>query len=214
MKRLLIGLLLLTGIQPAMSQDDGCGKCEMLREECEYSVSPRKEEVCAFFRQECLQTDTTYVSDQGQITTPANAEAIQVVATSKCIDFKEVKEIEKKSNREIRSFRVSKNDTVYSVADHSPVFAGGDEALLKYFSNSVKYPSSAREKKTTGTVYVKCVIQKNGAISSVKAVRGPSPELNAEAVRVIKAMPAWKPATFKKQPVSMYMVIPVLFSLK
>jgi TonB family protein len=211
--KMILPLFLLIVTRLA-AQDDGCSKCEMLREECEYSVSPRKEEVCAFFRQECLQTDTMYVSEQGQTATPATAEAIRVVATSKCIDFKEVKEIEKKSNREVRSFQVSKNDTVYSVAETAPEFTGGDEALLKYFSSSVRYPATAREKKITGTVYVKCVIRKNGAVTSVKAVRGPSPDLNAEAVRAVKAMPAWKPASYKKQPVSMYAVIPVRFALK
>ncbi len=208
--------LFLVFLLPAIvvqAQHDGCDKCDMLREECEVSVPSKKEEVCAFFRQECLTTDTVFVDNTGATAKPAAASSYQVVAKGKCIDYKEVKEYEKTTRKETRSYQVMRKDTVYSFATTNAIFPGGDEALVAYLVKNIRYPESAKRRKVQGTTYMKFVVRRDGTITNIRVVRSIDPELSNEAMRVIKEMPKWTPATFRKEPVSMYYVLPVKFKL-
>ena len=210
--RFLFLLFLLPS--PALNaQDYGCDKCDMLREECEVSASPKKEEVCAYFKQECLTTDTVFVDQQGEKAKPAVASAYQVVAKGKCIDYKEVKEFEKESRKETRSYQILKKDTVYSFATTNALFPGGDEALVAYLKSSLRYPESAKRRKVQRTVYMKFVVRSDGRITNIRSIRSIDPELANEAMRVIKEMPKWTPGTYKNTPVSIYYVLPVKFKL-
>ena len=74
-------------------------------------------------------------------------------------------------------------------------FPGGQEALDAYLSGNVKYPAFAQENGIEGTVTVDFTVGTDGAITGVKIARPLDPDLEAEAVRVVKAMPAWTPAT-------------------
>jgi len=209
----VIGLVLLLFPVKVSAQHDGCDKCDMLREECEVSVSPKKEEVCAFFRKECLQTDTIFVSDKGEVEKPADATAYQVVAKGKCIDYKEVKEYEKATKKETRTYSIVKKDTVYSFASQQATFPGGDAELVGFLSKNIKYPVEAKNKKIQGTVYLKFVVTKEGTITGIKMLRSPDPDLTKEAMRVVKSMPKWEPGKYKKDAVSMSYILPVKFKL-
>ncbi|HMT29759.1 MAG TPA: energy transducer TonB [Bacteroidia bacterium] len=212
MKRFLI-LLLFSSTQ-LFAQHDGCDKCSMLQEEYEAAVSPEKEKIYAFFKQECLQTDTVFVSDQGVVQKAEVATNMKVVDKGKCIDYQIVKEYVKATKKETRSYSVSKKDTVYTFASTQPVFPGGDVELMKYLSKNIQYPAKAAAEEIQGTVYLQFVVTKNGTVGSVKAIRSPNAELTTEAIRVVKSMPKWTPATYKNEPVSMRFVLPVKFKLK
>jgi TonB family protein len=197
-----------------LAQDYGCDKCSMLREEYEMAESPKKEEIYAFFKQECLDTDTAYVNDAGKSESPETAKVVQVTAKGKCIDFTEVKQIEKATGKEVMSYRVSKKDTVYVIGSRTPEFPGGDVELVKYLSGHIKYPEQAKYSNITGTVYVKMVINKKGEVVNPKVLRSPDQRLSDEAIRCIREMPLWVPGEYKNNPVSMIHVIPVRFSLR
>ncbi len=196
------------------AQDDGCDKCSMLREEYETAVSPRKEEVYAFFKSECLDTQTEFVNNNGSIADSSVADKIRVVSKGKCIDYTEVREVDKNTQREIASYQVIKKDTIYLFASRFPSFPGGDKALFRYLSANIKYPSEARSKQISGTVYVKLTIRKNGVVDQVKAIRSPSALLSEEAIRIVKTMPAWNPGEHEGKKVSMVHYIPVRFALR
>jgi TonB family protein len=186
----------------------------MLQEEYEAALSPEKEKIYAFFKQECLQTDTVFVSDQGVVQNAEVATNMKVVDKGKCIDYQIVKEYVKSTKSETRSYSVSKKDTIYTFASTMPEFPGGEVKLVKYLGNSIEYPNTARLNQIQGTVYLQFVITKNGTIENIKALRSPDPELTKEAIHVIKSMPKWKPATYKNKPVSMRYILPIRFSLK
>ncbi len=212
MKRLLI--LLIFSSSQLFAQHDGCDKCSMLQEEYEAAISPEKEKIYAFFKQECLETDTVFVSDQGIIQQAEVATNMKVVEKGKCIDYQIVKEYVKATKKETRSYSVSKKDTIYTFGSTLPTFPGGDEELMKYLSKNIHYPVEAREKGLQGSVYLQFVVTKTGAIENVKAIRSPDTELTNEAIRVVKSMPKWKPATYKNEKVSMRFTLPVKFKMK
>lgn len=74
-----------------------------------------------------------------------------------------------------------------------PEFPGGQQAMFKYLSENVKYPTIAHENRIQGRVVVQFVVNKDGSISEVEVVRsGGDPSLDKEAVRLISSMPNWK----------------------
>jgi TonB family protein len=77
----------------------------------------------------------------------------------------------------------------------------------------MRYPKEAQDKNIEGRVSIQFIIEKDGSIDEVKTLRSPSEILSAEAERVVKGMPKWKPAMHKGKPVRMRYVLPVLFKL-
>ncbi|MGP1469863.1 MAG: M56 family metallopeptidase [Hoylesella shahii] len=109
--------------------------------------------------------------------------------------------------------KTSANDKVYEVCEQMPTFPGGDAALMKYLSENVKYPALAIKAQEQGRVVVSFTVEKDGAISDVKVARSVTPSLDAEAVRVVKAMPKWTPGKQDGQPVRVRYNVPVSFKL-
>lgn len=108
----------------------------------------------------------------------------------------------------------SQNDKViFTVVEKMPQFPGGDQALFKYLSNSVRYPVEAQKTGVQGRVICQYVVDENGAISDVSVLRGVDPSLDQEAVRVIKAMPNWIPGEQKGKKVSVKYTLPLNFKL-
>ncbi len=99
---------------------------------------------------------------------------------------------------------------IYTQTEQPPEFPGD---IGRYFRNSVVYPRKAVDDGTEGVVYVTFVITAQGAIEDVKIKGGVSEELDAEAIRVIKAMPKWKPAKQGGKDVAVYYTTPVRFEI-
>lgn len=102
----------------------------------------------------------------------------------------------------------------YLVVEQMPDFPGGESELYKYLQETIKYPPLAREAGIQGTVYVKFVVNKSGKISDVVILRGIGGGCDEEAVRVVQAMPDWKPGRQNGLPVPVYFTLPVKFILK
>ena len=109
----------------------------------------------------------------------------------------------------------AKDDGPYDMAivEQMPQFPGGVAAMYKWLSEQIKYPASAKENGIQGRVVVQFVIGENGSISNVKVVRGTDPALDAEAIRVIKAMPRWSPGRNKGLPVKVSYNLPITFKM-
>lgn len=97
-----------------------------------------------------------------------------------------------------------------------PVFPGGESAMFRYLQNNINYPPMARENGIKGTVYVGFVIDITGKpvnLTILKGVRG-GKDLEAEAMRVIAAMPNWSVGMNNNKPVSVMFSLPVKFELR
>lgn len=105
-------------------------------------------------------------------------------------------------------------NVVYDVTETLPQFPGGQGVMLKYLADNIKYPASAVKAKKQGRVIVGFIVQKDGSITHAKIVRSIDPELDAEALRVVKGMPKWTPGTQLGKPVSVKYTLPVKFSLQ
>lgn len=103
---------------------------------------------------------------------------------------------------------------VFKVVEVDPEFPGGEEALYKYLAENIKYPVMAKNNKVEGRVYITFVIEKDGTVSDAKVLRSVNEELDAEALRVINAMPKWKPGTQRGVPVRVQYNIPINFKLQ
>ena len=104
-------------------------------------------------------------------------------------------------------------NVVYDVTETMPQFPGGQGVMMKYLAANIKYPASAVKAKKQGRVIVAFVIQKDGSVTNARIVRSVDPELDAEALRIVKAMPNWTPGTQDGKPVNVRYTIPVVFSL-
>jgi protein TonB len=97
--------------------------------------------------------------------------------------------------------------------DQLPIFPGGEKAMYEYLQKNLSYPVLARESNLTGTVVVRFVVNKQGDVEQVEVLRTPSSLFNAEALRVIRNMPPWEPATRMGKPVATFYIIPLKFQL-
>lgn len=105
-------------------------------------------------------------------------------------------------------------EKIFEVIEQMPTFPGGEEALLKYLSNNVKYPVIAQENGVQGRVIVRFVVTKNGDVDRIEVVRSVESSLDKEAVRVVKSMPRWIPGKQGGENVSVWFTLPVNFKLQ
>lgn len=109
--------------------------------------------------------------------------------------------------------KVKEKGNVYVTVEKAPEFPGGSKALNTYLAKNIKYPAADRNSNTQGKVFVSFVVEPNGKLSAVTAVRGPSEAMKAEAVRVISSSPAWKPGAQNGKYVRVQYTIPINFTL-
>lgn len=104
-------------------------------------------------------------------------------------------------------------DSTYylSDVDEMPMFVAGE--LKQFISKNTHYPEAARRTRLQGSVVIQFMITKNGDIQDVKIVSGVTPLLDREAVRVISALPRWRPAKRAGRPVSIQSTISVNFKI-
>ena len=95
----------------------------------------------------------------------------------------------------------------------APIFKGGSQELEKWIQEHLQYPADAAKAKIEGRVIVEFVIDKNGAITSPRVVRGINDVFNNEALRVIKSMPHWTPGRAHGKPANTRYTYPVTFKL-
>jgi len=95
--------------------------------------------------------------------------------------------------------------------DHLPEFPGGEQALGEFFAQNVKIPAKAKAKKLTGSVLITATVGADGHLTDPKITQSLSPDCDAEALRVVSLLPAWRPASRRGQPLPMLVQLPVPF---
>lgn len=103
--------------------------------------------------------------------------------------------------------------TFGAMAADVPTFPGGAEALTKFINDNMKYPAPAKENGVEGVVTLKLTIKADGTVGSIKIVRMVDPDLEQEAIRIAKIMPAWIPADKDGQPIEAFVDVPIVFEL-
>jgi len=104
-------------------------------------------------------------------------------------------------------------DEIFTIVEESAAPKGGMAAFYKYVGDKMKYPPQARRMGIDGKVFVEFVINKDGSITDVKAVKGIGAGCDEEAVRVVQGAPSWTPGKQRGKPVKQRMVLPITFKL-
>lgn len=98
---------------------------------------------------------------------------------------------------------------VFTAVEQMPQFPGGEAELMKYIQKNLKYPPVAMENNIQGRVVVQFVVTKTGKIGEVKVARGRDPDLDKEAVRVVKSLPDFIPGKMNGQSVNVWYTLPL-----
>ena len=99
----------------------------------------------------------------------------------------------------------------FTYVEAMPAFVGGEEALRKYLQHNLRYPPEALRNGIAGKVFVSFVVSATGAITDVEVVKGLGYGADAEAKRVISAMPAWTPGRQNHRAVAVRYTLPITF---
>jgi TonB family protein len=102
---------------------------------------------------------------------------------------------------------------IFDVVENMPKPTGGLEGWSQYLANNLTYPTAAKEKGITGTVYLTFVVDTEGSIQDVQIFRGIGSGLDEEAIKAVQNAPKWEPGTQDGQRVNVKMRLPIRFSL-
>lgn len=103
---------------------------------------------------------------------------------------------------------------IFQIVEKMPSFPGGDKEMMKYIAKTIKYPAVDQENGIQGRVIVSFVVNKDGNIVDAKIVRGVSPSLDKEALRVVNSMPKWNPGEQRGKAVRVSYILPIVFKLQ
>lgn len=103
---------------------------------------------------------------------------------------------------------------VYEMVEQMPAFPGGNQALMKYIADNLKYPTVAMENGVQGRVICQFVVNEEGKVENVRVVRSLDPNCDKEAIRVISSLPRWIPGKQNGRAVSVYYTVPIVFKLQ
>jgi protein TonB len=102
----------------------------------------------------------------------------------------------------------------FVVVEEMPMFPGGEAALLAFIGANTQYPEVAKENNIQGKVIVRFCVTSKGGVDKVSILKGVDPELDAEAIRVVGTLPAFKPGKQGGKPVPVWYMVPINFTLK
>ena len=125
----------------------------------------------------------------------------------------EIEYAESDEEMEIEIEEEEEEGEFFMTVENMPEFPGGDLGLMNYIRKNVKYPPIAKEYNITGKVYVSFIVDKSGSVTNEKIVRGVDKNLDAEALRVVKSMPKFKPGKQRGKPVNVQYNVPINFRL-
>jgi TonB family protein len=106
------------------------------------------------------------------------------------------------------------SDTTWDMVDQIPMFPGGEELLAKYIAKNTNYPEAARSKGLQGKVVVKFRITSRGNVNGYEITKSVCPELDDEALRVVRTITRFEPTIIDGKPVSAWYYLPITFTLK
>jgi TonB family protein len=157
------------------------------------------------------QDESVYLSE----VEPVNEEAVALLQTNDevMIAAQELRIVQESNVSLGPNVSQEPGEPIFQVVENAPEFPGGISGLMQFLSENIRYPVIAKDHGIQGRVIVRFVVSKTGEISNVEVLRGVDPSLDGEAVRVVEAMPAWKPGTQRGKAVNVYFTIPIQFSL-
>ncbi len=150
--------------------------------------------------------DSVAPEDEAQFMT---ADEISEVVIDEAVEDITVVEVETEEITEVEA-----EPEPFVVVEEMPFYPGGDQALLQYVMSNVVYPEVARENNVQGRVTIRFCVTSTGDIGQVDVLRGVDPDIDAEAIRVIKTIKGFKPGKQGGVPVPVWYMLPINFKLE
>ncbi len=110
-------------------------------------------------------------------------------------------------------YDITGKEVTYFEYETLPAFPGGEVGLMQYLAKNVGYPIVARRNNTQGTVHIKFIVDEDGSILDPKVIKSVSPDIDEEALRVVKNMPQWIPGKIDGEPTKRPFTLPIRFRL-
>ena len=121
-------------------------------------------------------------------------------------------QIKKESDSTIsQSGKEMGEDIVYNFVQQKPKFTGGEEAMVQYIKENLKYPATTAAEKKGGQVVLRFIVSRDSTIRDIKVLRGFDSAFDEEAVRLVKEMPKWSPGRHNGKAVSCSYTLPIKF---
>lgn len=165
----------------------------------------------------------THVDDEKIEIEVSNTASVKVVERANVIDTAKVAVIDapvadtKLKNVDDDKVRTENQtegkEKTFGPVEKAPGFPGGEVSMYSYLSKNLRYPEECAKRGIQGRVVVQFVVKKDGSIGAVKIVRGADPQLDGEAVRLIRSFPKFEPGKMNGEPVNVWYTIPVMFKL-
>lgn len=108
---------------------------------------------------------------------------------------------------------VGTQERVYDIVEVMPQYPGGENELMKFIAQNIRYPQEAFQAGVQGRVVVQFVVGTDGTVKDPIIKRSVSPELDAEACRVVTSLPAFTPGKKNGENVAVHYVIPIAFKI-
>ena len=213
----VLAILLIVNTKVAAQEDDSKTKADMginsltvyyyekYGEECPYTTSTITEPDGSYYD---IKVDDETIED-GTMRTAVTFTKLDKDGNPEATHLNQIPFTQAESV----SMKTPDNDSIFQIVEVMPEFPGGSDAMMKYLSENIKYPEEAKDKGISGRVFLSFVIEKDGAVSDVKVAKGIGKLCDDEAVRVVKAMPKWKPGLMKGKPVRVSYMLPIFFKL-
>jgi protein TonB len=109
---------------------------------------------------------------------------------------------------------LSDTSKVFALVENPPMPQGGMQGFYTYLAKNIRYPATAWENRTQGKVFLSFIVERDGSLSDIRVLRGVSPDLDAEAVRVLKNCPKWAPGTQDGIAFNVAFTMPISFALQ
>ena len=145
-----------------------------------------------------------------------NADEVKdVIENNKFQPIKSTKIFDKSDNKTILSINNDEIDvdSVYSIPQVTPTFPGGNNAMKSFFAKNIITPES-NGKTVKGKVFIRFMVKKNGELTKIYMVKGLTDACNKEAIRVVKKMPTWVPASNEGATVNSWHTLPIYFEIE
>lgn len=181
----------------------------------------------SWIEEEVLEEEAPPITRQEEIKPPPPppppkvSDVLEIVDNDVELDEElEIEDTESNENFEVDLSELNMDDEEggdplpFFVLEDKPEFPGGEKALMKFIASNVDYPVICQENGIQGVVFVAFVINEQGKVTNVKALRAPDAYLEREAVRVVSSMPDWEPGRQRGRAVKVSYNVPVRFRLE
>ncbi len=191
-----------------LNQKDECGFCENMYMASFYGDL----EADSLYKQFCITEYRMLVSRYDSLIAAIPNKQYEIIKKDKC-DKRDVIDFYDSKDSLLSTLQIIDGRYYYSLLSYKARYPGGSAMLNKFVDNNLIYPEAALEQKIQGKVYASFIVDEEGRVKDVSILSGVHELLDAEARRVIQAIPKWTPATRKGVPIREVVTLNINFSI-